>query len=108
MKLNFEIAVDQQSKVRDQIFEGVPDSGCPPVPAGQPVSTPLFGQFLVQFFQITTSFTKNKVKQESAKMNKILKGCSNKKAKLEAVYKTDETSTNNATETLQVMLETLF
>ena len=36
MKLDFEIAVDQQTKAHDQTFEGVPDSGCPPVPAGQP------------------------------------------------------------------------
>ena len=41
-------------------------------------------------------------------MNKILKSCSNKKDKLEAVYKTDDTLTNNATETLEVMLETHF
>ena len=34
-------------------------------------------------------------------MNKILKNCSNKKEKLEAVYKTDDTLTNNATETLE-------
>ena len=32
----FEIAVDQQTKDQDQVFEGVPDSECPPVPAGQP------------------------------------------------------------------------
>ena len=31
-----EIAVDQQTKAHDQTFEGVPDSGCPLVPAGQP------------------------------------------------------------------------
>ena len=31
-----EIAVDQQTKARDQTFEGVSDSGCPPVPAGEP------------------------------------------------------------------------
>ena len=36
VKLDFEIAVDQQIKAHDQTFEGVPDSGCPPVPAGQP------------------------------------------------------------------------
>ena len=36
VKLDFEIAVDQQTKAHDQTFEGVPDSGCPPVPAGQP------------------------------------------------------------------------
>ena len=36
VKLDFEIAVDQQTKVHDQTFEGFPDSGCPPVPAGQP------------------------------------------------------------------------
>ena len=35
-KLDFEIAVDQQPKSHDKTFEGVPDSGCPPVPAGQP------------------------------------------------------------------------
>ena len=33
-------------------------------------------------------------------MNKILKSCSNKKEKLEAVYKTDDTLTNNATLTV--------
>ena len=36
IKLDFEIAVDQQTKAHDRTFEGVPDSGCPPVPAGQP------------------------------------------------------------------------
>ena len=36
VKLYFEIAVDQQTRARDRIFEGVPDSGCLPVPAGQP------------------------------------------------------------------------
>ena len=34
--LDFEIAVDQQSSARDRTFEGVPDSGCPLVPEGQP------------------------------------------------------------------------
>ena len=29
MKLDFEIAVDQQTKAHDQTFEGVLDSGCP-------------------------------------------------------------------------------
>ena len=29
VKLNFEIAVDQQTRAHDQTFEGVPDSGCP-------------------------------------------------------------------------------
>ena len=36
VKLDFEIAVDQQTKAHDRTFEVVPDSGCPPVPAGQP------------------------------------------------------------------------
>ena len=36
MKLDFEIAVVQQTRACDQTFEGVPDSGCLPVPAGQP------------------------------------------------------------------------
>ena len=36
VKLDFEIAVDQQTKAHDQTFEGVPESGYPPVPTGQP------------------------------------------------------------------------
>ena len=32
VKLDFEIAVDQQT---NQTFDGVLDSGCPPVPTGQ-------------------------------------------------------------------------
>ena len=44
--------------------------------------------------------------KESARMKKILKSCSYKKEKLEAVYKTDDTLTNNVTDTLEVMLET--
>ena len=36
MKLDFEIAVDQQTRARDRNFEGVPDSGSPTVSAGQP------------------------------------------------------------------------
>ena len=33
VKVNSEIAVDQQTKVHDRTYGG---SGCPPVPAGQP------------------------------------------------------------------------
>ena len=29
VKLDFEIAVDQQTRAHNQTFEGVPDSGCP-------------------------------------------------------------------------------
>ena len=36
VKLDFEMAVDQQTKAHDQTSKGVPDSGYPPVPAGQP------------------------------------------------------------------------
>ena len=36
VKLDFEIAVEQQTRGRDRTFERVSDSGCPPVPAGQP------------------------------------------------------------------------
>ena len=36
VKLDFKIAVDQQTKAHDRIFEGVKDFRCPPVPAGQP------------------------------------------------------------------------
>ena len=35
VKLNFEIAVDQQTRARDRTFKGVPDSGCG-VPTRQP------------------------------------------------------------------------
>ena len=36
VELDFEIVVDQQTKAHDLTLEGVPDSGCPPVPVGQP------------------------------------------------------------------------
>ena len=36
VKLDFEIAVVQQTKAQDRTFEVVPDSGCQPVSAGQP------------------------------------------------------------------------
>ena len=35
VKPDFGIAVDQKTKAHDQTFEGVPDSGFTPVPAGQ-------------------------------------------------------------------------
>ena len=38
VKLDFEIAVDQQTRARDRTFKGTLDSECPPVPAGQPRS----------------------------------------------------------------------
>ena len=47
VKLDFGIAVDQQTKAHDQFFEGVPDSGCPPVPAGQP--SPYLVNFWLNF-----------------------------------------------------------
>ena len=47
VKLDFEIAVDQQTKAHDQTFERVPDSGCPPEPAGQP--HPYFVNFWLNF-----------------------------------------------------------
>ena len=36
VKLDFEIAVDQQNKTSDRTFEGVPDPNRQTVPAGQP------------------------------------------------------------------------
>ena len=36
MKLDFEIAVDQQTRTSDRTFEGVPDPNRQTVPAGQP------------------------------------------------------------------------
>ena len=35
VELDFEIVVHQKTRARDRTFEGVPDSGYPPVPAGQ-------------------------------------------------------------------------
>ena len=35
VKLDFEIAVDQQTRNGDRTFEGVPDPNRPPVPAGR-------------------------------------------------------------------------
>ena len=46
--------------------------------------------------------------KESARMNKILKSCSSKKEKLEAVYKSDNTLTTSANETLEVMMDKHF
>ena len=53
VKLDFEIAVDQQTRAHDQTFEGLPDFGCPPVPAGQ--TRP----YLVNFCQITLTCSKS-------------------------------------------------
>ena len=50
VKLDLEIAVDQQTKAHDQTFEGVPGA--------RGTATPLFGQFLAQFCQITFTFSK--------------------------------------------------
>ena len=36
VKLDFEIAVGQHTKAYGRTFEGIPDSGWPPIPAGQP------------------------------------------------------------------------
>ena len=38
VKLDFEIAVDQQTRARNRTFEVVPDSGCG-------TATPIFGHF---------------------------------------------------------------
>ena len=49
VKLDSEIAVDQQTRTRDQTVEGVLDSNRPLVPAVQLVATPIFGPFLVVY-----------------------------------------------------------
>ena len=46
VKLGCKIAVDQQTRAREQNFEGVPDPGCP---RDSHAATPIFGQFLAQF-----------------------------------------------------------
>ena len=45
-KLDFEIAVDQQTKARDRIFEGVPDSVCPRDSHAHITIRSIFGQIL--------------------------------------------------------------
>ena len=68
MKLDFEIAVDQQTRTHDQIFEGVPDSGCPPVPAGQP--RPYLVNFACTNFGILPLNFFEDLNQKSASHNK--------------------------------------
>ena len=46
--------------------------------------------------------------KESARMHKIIKSCSDNKEKLESVYKSDNTLTENAEETLEEMEKTHF
>ena len=82
MKLDFEIAVDQQTKAHDQTFEGVPDSGCPR--DSYALIWSIFGSILPNHFNIlktvlwgarlvATSFlnTYTKFYQNWIKMNKI-------------------------------------
>ena len=40
VKFDLEIAIDQHTRACDRTFEGVPDSGCQPVPAegGEPMA----------------------------------------------------------------------
>ena len=52
VKLDFEIAVDQQTKAHNRTLEVIPDSGCPPD------SHALICQFLAQFCQITLTCSK--------------------------------------------------
>ena len=47
VKLDFEIAVEQQTRAHDRTFEGVSDSGCTPVSAGQ--TRPYFVNFCPYF-----------------------------------------------------------
>ena len=51
-----EIAVDQQTKDQDQVFEGGSGLRVPTGACG--TATPLFGQFLAQFCQITLTCSK--------------------------------------------------
>ena len=46
VKLDFVIAIDQKTRARDRNVEGVPDSGCPLVPARQ------LRPYLVNFWPI--------------------------------------------------------
>ena len=46
LKLDFEIAVDQKTRAGDRNFAGLPTGS-------RGTATPIFGQFLAQFCQIT-------------------------------------------------------
>ena len=46
--------------------------------------------------------------KESARMHKIIKSCSDKKEKLESVYKSNNTLTENTEKTLEEMEKTHF
>ena len=47
MKLDFEIAVDQQTRAHDQTFEGVPGA--------RGTATPIFGKFLPNHLNMLTT-----------------------------------------------------
>ena len=53
VKLDFEIAADQQTKAHDRTFEKVPDSGSQVPTGARGTAAPLVGKFLAQFCQIT-------------------------------------------------------
>ena len=53
VKLDFEIAVDQQTRACEGTSVVVPDSGCP-----RDSHAHKFGQFLTQFYQITLTYSK--------------------------------------------------
>ena len=52
MKLNFEIAVDQQTRTSDRTLGGGGGSGPRPPTGARGVATPIFGPNLAQFDQI--------------------------------------------------------
>ena len=56
-KLDFEITVDKQTKARDRTFEVVPARLQVPTGA-RGTATPIFGQFVAQFCQMTLTCSK--------------------------------------------------
>ena len=56
VKLDFEIAVDQQTRARDRTFEG--GSGLRVTTGARGTATPIFGQFVAQFCQMTLTCSK--------------------------------------------------
>ena len=59
VKPDFEIAIDLKTRACEQTFKSVPDSGCPPLPAGQPRQYLVnFVSILAQFWQITLTCSK--------------------------------------------------
>ena len=73
MKLDFEIAVDQQTKAHDQTFEGVPDFGCQPVPRySHALIGSIFGSILPNHLNMLKTVLWGPLLVATSLLNKVL------------------------------------